>query len=146
MTEQELKERMAAVLNEYVKCGVIGLACDRAGMSRKTHRDWLEQYPQYKEMFEEVKERFVDGLEAVAIERAKDKSDGLLTLMLKAHRREVYGDSSDVNIKGGPASPITLVFAEGMLNPAEKEMLGGEADGGDTEVSVQDRHSEEEGC
>lgn len=127
-TEQELKAQMARVLNEYVKCGVIGIACDLAGMSRKSHRTWLADYPDYKEMFEEVRDRFVDGLEAVAIERARDKSDGLLTLMLKSHRREVYGDSSDVNIKGEHA-PIQLVFAEGMLTKEEKLMLGGDDDG-----------------
>lgn len=135
LTDGQRKEQMARVLNEYVKCGVIGIACDRAGLSRKIHRDWMEEYPEYKTMFEEVRDRFVDGLEAVAIERAKEKSDGLLTLMLKSHRREVYGDVADLKVTNTNA-PIQLVFAEGMLSEEDKKMLsGGDDDGGVNNVS-----------
>lgn len=138
MTDTELKQKMTRVLNEYVKCGVIGVAFDKSGISRKRHQVWLEEYPEYKELFETCRDRFVDGLEVIAIERAKEKSDGLMALMLKSHRREVYGDSSDVRLTQMNSSPIQLVFAEGMLTPEEKAMLGGETDGTDTDVSDND--------
>lgn len=120
---------MKNVLQEYVKCGVIGLACDRAGVRRRTHYDWLEKHPTYKELYEELKEKFVDGLEEVAINRAKEKSDSLLMFLLKAERREKYGDKSDVNLAGQRnAPPIQLVFAEGMLTEEEKKILTGEGE------------------
>ena len=129
-SKDQIKEMMKRILTEYVKVGVIGLACDNAGVRRKYHYQWCEEYPAYKERFEELREKFVDGLESVAIQRAKEKSDSLLILMLKAHRREVYGDKSDLNIAGQHnAPPIQLVFAEGMLSPDEKKLLGGGDDG-----------------
>jgi len=125
VTEKSTKEKMTMTLNEFVKCGVIGLACDRAGVSRAQHTKWLETYPQYKELYETVRERFTDGLEAVAIERAKEKSDTLLITMLKAHRSEIYGDKSHVDMNLQGQAPITLMFAEGMLNESEKRLLEG---------------------
>lgn len=121
---QEVKDEMMAVLREYVNIGVIGRACDNAGVPRKKHKDWLEQYPVYKARFEEVRDMFVDGLEMIAIQRAKERSDSLLTLMLKAHRGEVYGDKSEVK-HTGIGNQIQLVFAEGMLTDEEKKLIGG---------------------
>lgn len=123
VTKGETKQKMVRVLNEYVRCGVIGLACDRAGISRQQHTKWLESFPQYKELYEVMKERFTDGLEAVAIERAKEKSDSLMIAMLKAHRKEVYGEQAKLDVSMTQNAPITLLFAEGMLNENEKRLL-----------------------
>lgn len=127
MTEEQhipqgTKDEMTAVLRAFVNLGVIGRACDNAGVPRATHNKWLEQYPIYKKRFEEVREMFVDGLEMIAIERAKEKSDSLLTLMLKSHRREVYGDKSEMN-HTGIGNQIQLIFAEGMLSDEEKAII-----------------------
>lgn len=122
---QETKDQMVRVLREFANLGVIGRACDNAGVPRAHHKKWLETYPIYKKRFEEVKEMFVDGLEMIAIERAKEKSDSLLTLMLKAHRREVYGDKTDVN-HSGLQNQIQLVFCDTMLTEEEKALLKGD--------------------
>ena len=53
------KTFMSRVLQEYVKCGVIGTACDRAGVRRKLHDAWIENYPMYKEKYQEMKEVFI---------------------------------------------------------------------------------------
>ncbi len=131
---QETKEQMMRVLREFVNLGVIGRAFDNAGVPRSYHKKWIDQYPIYKKRFEEVKEMFVDGLEMVAIQRAKEKSDSLLTLMLKAHRREVYGDKSEVEHKG-LKNQIQLVFAESMLTEEEKKLLQGTEDESDGKES-----------
>lgn len=123
ISKGETKVKMAMVLNNYVRLGVIGLACDQAGISRKQHQLWMDEYPAYKDMFETMRERFVDGLELTAIERAKEKSDSLLILLLKSHRKEVYGDSAKLDINSTMAAPITLMFAEGMLNENERKLL-----------------------
>ena len=81
----------------------------------------------YRERFEELRDQFVDGLESVAIERARESSDSLLSLMLRSHRREVYGDRSEVDMKTQMA-PIKLVFAEGMLSEEEKKLITGEGE------------------
>lgn len=121
-----LKDKMTLILEEFAKTGVIGIAVDLAGVRRKDHYQWLKDYEDYKEMYDIVKDRFVDGLERVAIERAKEKSDSLLQMMLKAHRREVYGDTSEVNVKNQQGGGIQLVFASGMLSEEEKKILSKE--------------------
>jgi len=123
------KTFMSRVLQEYVKCGVIGTACDRAGVRRKLHDAWIENYPMYKEKYQEMKEVFIDGLEVTAIERAKEKSDTLLQFLLKANKPDKYGDKSQIEMRGKIAAPITLVFNESMLNENEKKILGGGPDG-----------------
>lgn len=135
-TLQETKELMKRVLVEYVKCGVIGTACDYAGVRRKTHTEWMHKYDVYRERFEELKEKFVDGIEVVGMEKARNGSDSMIQFMLKAHRREIYGDKSQVELAGSlKSNPITLVFQEGMLNEDEKKLLGGGSDG-DSEVDA----------
>ncbi len=124
-----VKEKMTMILQEYAATGVMGTSVARAGVSANEHKKWLEDYPTYKEMFLEVKERFVDTLETTAIERAKEKSDSLLMFLLKAHRREVYGDKSEVDLKSSKGSGIQLIFAAGMLSEEEKELITGSGEG-----------------
>lgn len=121
----KVKEDMTAVLRCYVNLGVIGRAFDDAGVPRKYHLQWMSEYPEYKERFEECRDRFVDGLEVTAIDRAKEKSDALLRMMLEAHRSEVYGSKTEITHKGTQGQ-IQLVFAEGMLTDEEKKILKGE--------------------
>lgn len=125
---KHIREKMTLILEEYAKSGVIGNSCDLAGVRRKDHYLWLKEYEDYKEMYDIVTERFVDGLELVAIERAKEKSDGLLQMLLKAKRSEVYRDRSEVNVKGEKGGGIQLVFASGMLSEEEKRILNGDVE------------------
>jgi hypothetical protein len=123
-TSNDTKKMMAAVLGKFATCGVIGEALSFTGVSRRTFTEWLTDFPEFKEKYEDVKERFVDGLELVAIERAKEKSDTLLLHMLKAHRGQIYNIGQDHNIKTD--KPVTLIFPEGILNEEERRMLSGE--------------------
>ncbi len=119
---EQIRKLMTAILNDFVKHGVIGLAFDHNDTPRKYHRIWKDVYPEYKEMFEVVNERFVDGLESVAIERAKEKSDALMVLLLKANRPEKYNLSTDVNLSA--KNDVHFIFPEGMLTPEEQARLG----------------------
>lgn len=121
----EVKHQMVLVLKEYINTGVISTACGNVGVPLTCHKEWVHQYPKYAERLKEVKDLFVDGLETIAIQRAKEKSDSLMALLLRAHRPEVYGDRSEVNHKINNA-PIQLVFAEGMLSEEEKKIIKGE--------------------
>lgn len=117
----QIRKLMTAALNEFVKSGVIGIAFDKCGLPRRLHRVWKELYPEYKEMFDTMNERFVDGLESVAIERAKEKSDSLMILLLKANRPEKYNLATDVNF--ATKNDVKFIFPEGMLSEKEKTLL-----------------------
>jgi hypothetical protein len=117
-----IQERMTAVLRKVASGKVIGHACDESGVRRKDHYEWMKKYPKYKELYEEIHEVFVDGLEQVAIDRAKEKSDSLLLALLKAERREKFGDQGTLSVKNGN-SGVTLMFAEGMLSDEEKALI-----------------------
>ncbi len=121
-----LRRQMTAVLNEFVKVGVIGIAFDHCGIERRLHRVWKELYPEYEQMFNTMNDRLVDGLESVAIERAKEKSDSLMILLLKANRPEKYNLTTDVNVNS--KNNIKFIFPEGMLSAEERKLLGGNPD------------------
>jgi len=123
-TADEKKTFMKRVLEEFVSCGNIGIACDKAGIRRGTHRDWMEKYPRYKQLVDEVQERFWDNMEVVAHQRAREKSDALLIFLLKANKPEKYRDTVDANLNHNTnGAPIQLIFAEGMLSDEEKKLL-----------------------
>lgn len=108
--------RKARFLKEFVKCGTIGVAAERAGTTRERHYHWLKEDPVYAENWRLAVEDAADMLEAEAIHRAVDgetvtiydkdgnvvreeqkKSDALLAMLLKAWKRDKYADRIDVN-------------------------------------------------
>jgi len=109
-TEAERKETMVRFLKAYAKTGVFTKACDMAIVAPGTVRKWLEKYPKFSKKFEEMRDRFVDSLELVAIERAKEKSDSLLALLLKANRPEKYRENHKIESEVRHA-PVQLVFS-----------------------------------
>lgn len=60
----------ARVIEEFRKCGRVDLACDRAGVSRASHYEWLQKHEDYRAMFEAAREPVADMLEAEAVRRA----------------------------------------------------------------------------
>lgn len=113
----------------YIRIGTISGACSDVGINYKQMKRLLREEP-YQTHFEEVvKERFADGLEAEALRRAMDKSDYLLGMVLKAHKREKYGDKVALGGEGGLTVPVKLVFTDTMLSPNEKKLLEGGSDG-----------------
>lgn len=127
---EERREIMVRFLRHYAKTGVLSYSADYAGTTVKTIRRWLKNYPKFKEKFEEMQDRFVDSLEMVAIERAREKSDTLMSLLLRANRPEKYRDNikMDADVKNQHA-PIQLVFSRDEWGDDElPNYAGGEDD------------------
>lgn len=70
----------------------VSTACKAAGFARQTPYNRRKIDEAFGKRWDEAVEAGTDGLEDVAIKRAKDGSDTLLIFMLKARRREVYAD------------------------------------------------------
>lgn len=81
-------------------------ACLAAGVSRPLaylHRD---HYPGFKAAWDVAAEDGIDHMEQEAWKRAKDASDRLMELMLRAHRPEKFGAKVAMEHSGPGGGPI----------------------------------------
>jgi hypothetical protein len=115
----------AAFLGAVAVHGTITAAARAIGHDRDIHYRWMREDPTYPDRFKAADEQFADTLVAEAVRRARDGceryvvsagrlvtdadgapltekqySDALLALLLKSHRREMYGDRTAVEHSG----------------------------------------------
>lgn len=110
---------MARFLEKFRDSGNIRLSCRAADVSRKTVYRWRNKWATFAAEWDEAKEDACDILEGEAWKRAiKNQSDRLLMFLLKAHRREVYGDKVAMEHTGKDGQPIEhrIPAFEKMLN------------------------------
>ncbi len=116
------REAFLAALEES---GNVTASATAAGLKRSTVYQWRSEDPEFAEAWDAALELGLDALEDEAIRRGKDGvesyvvshgrivlgpdgkplierkySDGLLLAILRARRREVWGDKQDVNLNG----------------------------------------------
>ena len=103
-------------LSEYSRLGTILKAAPAADIDRKTHYNWLKSDPEYAELFERVKEDYLEKLEAEADRRAvegtlrpvfhqgtecgqiREFSDVLLIFRLKCLAPEKYRENQKIDL------------------------------------------------
>lgn len=91
--------RMAAFLWRFANSGNVRLSCQSAGIARRQAYRWKARYKTFAKAWDEAKEMACDLLEATAWTRATaGMSDKLLMFLLKAYRREVFGDETAVRL------------------------------------------------
>jgi hypothetical protein len=115
----------AVVLARYEEAGRVDVACERAGISRRTHYVWLETDPDYRTQFERSRKRIVQLLEDEATRRAvegvekpvsvngklktiREYSDTLLIFLLKGAAPEKYRERYEHAISGPNGDPIQV--------------------------------------
>ncbi len=99
----------ARVLEEFAKCGRVDLACERVGIDRSTHYNWMRMEPEYAAAFQVARQQAIDYLEDMAHKRATDDdqpSDRLLEFLLKGLRPDVYGDRMKAEHSGPAGGPV----------------------------------------
>jgi hypothetical protein len=121
---------MRAFLKAFAKSGNFTHSCRVADIPNGTMRAWLEKSELLARKFEEMEEKFVDSLEMEAIQRARDGSDSLLALLLRANRPKKFRES--VKVEGGldVRPSVNLVFSPNEWGNMPNYALGGEPDGG----------------
>lgn len=75
----------------------VRLACQVAGVKRRTAYEHRAKYPEFAEAWEDAVEDGIDALEAIARQRALQSSDTLMIFLLKAKR---YGTRVSVEHSG----------------------------------------------
>lgn len=78
-------------IKAYEQTYNVTTACQMVRIARTSVYDWLDEYPEFARMFAEVRQKFVDDLEAEAVRRALQGSDRLIEFLLRSHRPALYG-------------------------------------------------------
>ena len=88
---------MDRFLTKLRDCGNVRLSCEAADVPRSTVYRWRDKWATFSDEWREALDDALDMLEAEAWKRARRSSDRLLMFLLKAHRRELYGDKVEVD-------------------------------------------------
>lgn len=133
LTKATISRAREAFLLTLSETGQISKSAKKADVSRQTLYEWRKADVEFAKAWDAALEKAYDVLEDVAIERAtkgtlrpvfqggvkvgsvREYSDGLLALLLKAHK-PAFRDKSDVNVSGS-LSLVDLVLAA--RKPAE---------------------------
>ena len=106
---------MDRFLEKFRDCANVRMACEAAGVPRRTAYNWRAKYRTFAAEWEDAKEDACDILEGEAWERAvEEKSDRLLMFLLKAHRPERFKErretAVDVTSDGKPlGQPVIML-------------------------------------
>jgi hypothetical protein len=87
-----------AFLETLQASGNITRTCEALGLGRTATYDWRDDDPEFAAAWDHAVKRGMDGLEDVAIERARQGSDLLLIFLLKAHRPDKYREVRTLDI------------------------------------------------
>jgi hypothetical protein len=140
------------VLEEFVRCGAVGVAFQRFNISPSVHGRWMAVDDRYRELFKEARELLSDQMEAEAYRRAMkgipvpvvsrgeivgettQYSDSLLMFLMRAARPEKYRDNVHIVTESAVDDEITrlrlenerrrqLLEAQGLLQTEEMAQL-----------------------
>ena len=92
-----LKKRALEIFREQ---GTVLAACKAVKRDRKQWQRWVKDDPDFAKAVEIAREDYTDSLEAVADDRAKEKSDTLLIFRLKALRPDIYRETVQYQVRG----------------------------------------------
>ena len=98
-----------AFIEALRQSGNVRAACQKANITRQAAYSARSKQPTFKLAWDNALADAVDALELTAWRRAHEHSDGLIKFLLKAHRRELYGDHQRHEISGKDGADLKLV-------------------------------------
>ena len=149
MSSPDFSPKKRAFLAAYAECGNVTHAAELAGVSRRSHVDWMKD-PAYVEAFraaedqaadkleKEARRRAIEGLERIKFGRngeplvnphtgqpytAREYSDTLLIFLLKGIRPEKYRENVRQEITGKDGSPLGVIILPAVSIPAASEVI-----------------------
>lgn len=99
-TLSTLQPTMDTFVAELRNSANVRLACQKANIDRKTAYNWRKKYRGFAAAWDDALEDAVDALEIAARKIALVALDrNMIQFLLRAHRREVYGDKIQQDVK-----------------------------------------------
>jgi hypothetical protein len=79
--------------------GIVSTACEKVGVDRKTHYNWLKDDPEYKEAVRAIEERTIDFAESHLHALIKDKNPAATIFFLKTKgKNRGYVERQEIEI------------------------------------------------
>jgi hypothetical protein len=99
---RDAAKRKEIFLSAYEEWGTVKKACEVAGISRMSYRNWEKADPEFVKHFDLMKQSFAESLEEIALQRVQnpDKnrgSDVLLLGLLNANMPQKYRPQVAIN-------------------------------------------------
>ena len=121
LSRVEAVKRMVLYVRAYVEAGTHSQASDLSGIPSSERQFYQKHVPEFAAALDEAFEMVTEDLEYMAHRRALEKSDTLLTFLLRARKPHVYRDRSDMTINAGMGTGVTFVINEDSMSPEEIE-------------------------
>lgn len=136
-----IKAWVGPFLDALEDTGMVTEACRRAGVGRSTAYEHRQRDEDFALAWHEVEERAIERMEREAYRRAvegvqkplvsagqlvttcTEYSDGLMTILLKAHRPEKYRDNVKVEHAGSVENVNTSIVLDGALAKEARDLL-----------------------
>lgn len=126
-----IHEWQPVFLSCYAATGNMRYSCQQAGIDRGTVKKFLESSDTFKARFDDAQADAIEGLEAVAWQRARSGSDFLLWRLMQSLRPEVYGDKRTVEHKFSQSerrSAYKMAKDEGLSDEEAREAVAAAED------------------
>lgn len=105
MFSEKKKEQMIEALRK--NAGNVKLSTEAVGISRRTHYEWLDNDPDYKQAVEDVAEGCIDDAEN-ALKTAIDNGDVTATIFYLKTRGKKRGYTEKIEFEGKQQTEISI--------------------------------------
>jgi len=86
--------------------GIVSTACEKVGVDRKTHYNWMKDDPEYKEAVRAIEERTIDFAESHLHALIKDKNPAATIFFLKTKgKNRGYVERQEIEVND--SRPLT---------------------------------------
>ncbi len=97
---------------------VVRVACEKAGITRKTAYQWRKGDAEFAKEWDEAREDGIDRIEQNLINQALNQNTTAAIFLLKSLRRNVYAERLEPKGPGGEAiPPVRFVLPHNNRNP-----------------------------
>ena len=104
-TKQQTALKKKEMIKALVKSlGVVTIACEKVGIERSTHYDWIKADPKYKQEVEDIAEVTLDFAESMLHKQIQDKDTTATIFFLKTKgKKRGYVERQEIDHSGIPA-------------------------------------------